>query len=309
MNTTIAIITRTKDRPLLLRRAIESVLNQSEPNWHHVIVNDAGRKADVDSTLLPFLERYNGRLTIIHHPEPIGMEAASNAGISAKQSKYILIHDDDDSLHPVFLSRTKSYLEKSSHNVGGVVTLTTKVDEVIVNNRIKTLKTALYKELAPKIGIGDMARVNQFPPISFLFRRSVIDCIGMYNESLPVLGDWDFNLRLMAQFDVDVIHEPLSNYHHRTSQGDNQMSNSVHEKPNIHIYYDTQIRNQYLRNPETVHLGNLLLLQKDLVTIENLQREYYGNAEKLHRLYKHPVIGRFIKLWSRFINSSIPHEP
>lgn len=36
----VGIITRTKNRPLLLRRAIQSVANQTYKNYVHIIVND-----------------------------------------------------------------------------------------------------------------------------------------------------------------------------------------------------------------------------------------------------------------------------
>ena len=47
----IAIITRTKNRPLLLRRAINSVLKQTLKDWIMVIVNDGGSKEEVETTL------------------------------------------------------------------------------------------------------------------------------------------------------------------------------------------------------------------------------------------------------------------
>ena len=46
--TQVAVITRTKDRPILLRRAIESVLRQSFGEWVHVIINDGGNPSTVD---------------------------------------------------------------------------------------------------------------------------------------------------------------------------------------------------------------------------------------------------------------------
>ena len=49
----VAIITRTKDRPLLLRRAVESVLGQTHADWVHVIVNDGGDPAAVEQVVAP----------------------------------------------------------------------------------------------------------------------------------------------------------------------------------------------------------------------------------------------------------------
>ncbi|WP_363323715.1 glycosyltransferase, partial [Accumulibacter sp.] len=43
----VAVITRTKDRPLLLQRALESVSGQSLTDIQWVIVNDGGEPAPV----------------------------------------------------------------------------------------------------------------------------------------------------------------------------------------------------------------------------------------------------------------------
>jgi glycosyltransferase involved in cell wall biosynthesis len=51
------------------------------------------------------------------------MEAASNAGIAACDSDYIVIHDDDDSWCPDFLERTVAFLDgPEGARYGGVAT-------------------------------------------------------------------------------------------------------------------------------------------------------------------------------------------
>ena len=50
----VAIVTRTKNRPLLLERALNSVLGQSFADWHQIVVNDGGDPAPVDA----LAERY-----------------------------------------------------------------------------------------------------------------------------------------------------------------------------------------------------------------------------------------------------------
>ena len=51
LDATVGIITRTKDRPVLLKRALESVVNQSYEDWHLVIVNDGGDPVVVEVRL------------------------------------------------------------------------------------------------------------------------------------------------------------------------------------------------------------------------------------------------------------------
>ena len=51
----ISIITRTKNRALLLERTIMSVLAQTHEDWIHVIVNDGGDPVAVDATAVRLL--------------------------------------------------------------------------------------------------------------------------------------------------------------------------------------------------------------------------------------------------------------
>lgn len=54
----VAVITRTKDRPVMLERCAESVLGQTYKDWVHVIVNDGGNPTTVELTLAPFHNEY-----------------------------------------------------------------------------------------------------------------------------------------------------------------------------------------------------------------------------------------------------------
>lgn len=293
MEPTVAIITRTRNRPLLLKRAIHSVLKQSWPYWVHVIVNDGGNPGEVEAVVGPYRAAYEGRLLIVTHPQSLGMEAASNAGIRVSSSDYVIIHDDDDSLEPDFLSETVAYLEAPPlPQVQGVVTLTTRIDEEIVDDTVRETGRRLYKSMEGCIRIDDMASLNSFPPISFLFRRHVLDEVGWFDEHLPVLGDWDFNLRFIMKHDIGVIPKALANYHHRPAIRQGQMGNTVHAQADLHAFYDMLVRNRYIRMTPSSNIGTLMLR--------------HHRQDLLIRLYRHPVIGRVIRLWSRWVNPNIP---
>lgn len=292
-----AIITRTKNRPLLLRRAVRSVLQQISPDWMHVIVNDGGDPDEVKDVVEPHTGDYAGRLKIVTNTTSIGMEAASNLGIRACQSDYILIHDDDDSLEPEFLTETVRYLgDPPSPQIAGVVSLVNRIDERIEGDTVYETGRSLYKSLAPCIGIAEMANLNPFPPISFLYRRSVLDDIGWYDEKLPVLGDWDFNLRFIMKHDIGVIQKRLCNYHHRPSIVSGDMGNTVHAQSKLHWHYNIVVRNRFARMAPAIGM----LMQ---------QRDCYGErGNTLRRLYRHPVLGRIIRAWARWINPSFPTD-
>jgi len=244
----VAVITRTKDRNLLLPRAVESVLNQTENNWVHVIVNDGGNAALVDQLLAPYQERYQGRLRVLHHEQSRGMEAASNAGIQASDSKYILIHDDDDSLEPIFLERCITELSNCPFpSVKGVVTHITQIFEKIENDKITEVRRITYDPDLTAITLPLMSEVNRFMPISFLFERNVFGHVGYFDETLPVIGDWEFNIRFLMQFDIIVIKETLANYYIRTNSPP-KYSNTVTVGKDAHLFHRSLIINKHIRN-------------------------------------------------------------
>ena len=73
----VAIITRTLNRPILLRRAAEDISNQTYKDYCWVVIND-GEKEPVEIIVDNFLKN---KVILINNPKPVGMEAASNIGV------------------------------------------------------------------------------------------------------------------------------------------------------------------------------------------------------------------------------------
>ena len=244
----VAVIMRTKDRKIFLDRAIKSVINQTYSDWILVIVNDGGSLRDIEELLKLYEDKYRRRIKLINNEKSLGMEAASNEGIKAVDSEYVVIHDDDDTWNINFLERTVGYLE-SKKSCNGVITQSNKVIEKIKGDKIKIKKIKPFNsELKGIISLYDLCLKNLFSPISFIYRRKVLEEIGMYNEELPVLGDWDFNIRFIKRYDIDVIEELLANYHQRPEINKGKYSNSIIGKRNRHIYYEILLQNKFLRD-------------------------------------------------------------
>ncbi|OAH27887.1 glycosyl transferase [Methylorubrum populi] len=257
-----AVVTRTKDRPLLLSRAMQSVTGQTDRDLVWVVVNDGGARTHVDHVVEEACLRGFAALAV-HHEHSLGMQAASRAGIAASASAYIVIHDDDDSWEPGFLAEAAAFLDAKPH-YAGVVTDTVRIDEEIrtaggVESVVETGRSA-YNPHVASIHLSEMAEENLFAPIAFLFRREVHDAVGGFDASLPNLGDWDFNLRFLAHADIGVLRRHLANYHWRVAAtGSN--GNSVADGVSRHIEMDARIRNKLLRRDLAegrVGLGHLV---------------------------------------------------
>ena len=283
-NGRVSIITRTKNRPILLQRALESISKQSFKDFIWVIVNDGGDPNPVEKIVKQAADLYINTICI-HNPESLGMEAASNCGIRKVDSEFIVILDDDDSWESSFLKSTVDFLDKKNY-YGGVVTLTTKVIEEIRDESIVIKEFQNFNENLVAVYMVDLARNNLFTNNSFLFRRSVIKEIGLYNENLPVLGDWEYNLRFLEKFDIGVIHKNLAFYHHRPDQK-GYLGNTIFEGISKHLEYNALVSNSLIRKDlKKGELGIGLLVALGRQTSSSLNENVQNLNIKFNKLSK-----------------------
>lgn len=278
----VAVITRTKNRPLLLERAINSVLNQTFEDFIVVIMNDGGDKRDVEQLVKKYEKKAKHRIQVIHNEQSIGMQSASNKAIRSVDSEYVVVHDDDDTWHPEFLERTVAHFQASGSL--GVIAATDLVVEEIVNDKVKEKERfRLYPGLA-SINLYKMCYENYAAPISFIYARKVFKEIGYYDESLGGVGDWDFGLRFLLKYDIDFLQsENALAYYHQRPQDTSINGNSIYT--DTHKRLEDFIANKYLRqeiNEGKMGLGYLISSTKHIRSLWNQSREEeYIHTENL----------------------------
>ncbi|MCF3138018.1 glycosyltransferase [Paenarthrobacter sp. AR 02] len=268
----VTIVTRTKNRPTFLARALDDIFGQTFRDFELVIVNDGGDPADVDHLTSQRSEAERNRITTLHHAESVGMEAASNAGVKAGTGEFVVIHDDDDFWAPDFLARTVAYLDDPAHAAeSGVMVRTEIVIEELVNGRIEPIRREIFWANMRQITLADMLKINRAVPISFLYRRSLHDAVGYYNENLPVVGDWEFHLRVLSHSRVGFLDgEPLAFWSQRPESAGHD-GNSIFAKAAEHARYDALVRDEHLREEVAQNgLGTMLYLTRVLAEQEEL---------------------------------------
>lgn len=218
----VLIVMRTRWRLHMLPRAIRSVLAQTYPDWFLQIVNDGGPPHLVESEVAPYRHLLEGRLGILHRERQHGMEAASNAGIAAAPGDVIAIHDDDDSWNPEFLERLLAWMQERGYDAA--ISRSRLVREAWNGRAYERRHVVEFGPELDRIDASDLAAANAFPPIAFLFRRSVFDEVGPFHEGLPALGDWQFNRRVAATRSIGVLPETLASWHLR--EPDDRFPNS-----------------------------------------------------------------------------------
>lgn len=263
----VSIIVRTKNRLVFLARCLLSIQQQGFQDWEAIIVNDGGDAAALEELLTQVPDLLRDRIVVVHHATSQGRWAAANAGVRAARGDLLVIHDDDDSWHGTFLSTMVATLDRAPLSVGAVACHTQCVDEVVVDGTIIQKGFRPFNNWVKNITLFRMAARNFIPPISLVYRASAHDKLGLYREELPVLGDWDFYMRLLSHFDIQLVPRVLANYHIRPADAGEQFGNSVAAGIQTHVSVEADILNALLRKDLAeghVGLGTIANLAYDL---------------------------------------------
>jgi glycosyltransferase involved in cell wall biosynthesis len=280
----VSIITRTKDRLVFLARGILSVQAQSFTDWEIIIVNDGGDAAALEEFLSLVPETVRAKISVVNHATSLGRWAAANAGVKAARGEYFVIHDDDDSWHDRFLEVMVARLNQELLTVGGVVCHTQWIDETVTDGVISHKGIRPFNNWIKNVTLFRMAARNFIPPISFLYRGGLHEELGLYREELPVLGDWDFYMRLLTRFDIQVVPRVLANYHLRPANAGDRFGNSVAAGLDTHVETEAMILNSLMRRDLAegkVGMGTIANLSYDL---RELRENSGGMVQGFHDL-------------------------
>ena len=243
----VAIITRTKNRPLFLERALKSVLGQSFGSFVHVILNDGGNKADVEQALAKYPD---SRRLVIHNKQSAGLSKALNQAIRASKSEYVCILDDDDAWHKDRLSIGLETM-RSRDASASVVPMEIVIEDVDDKGSIVEIERVPHPESwCGEVSLFKQAHRNYLSNGAIMYKRSVYDELNGYDEGLLTSEDWDFGIRLMLRYDVEQVISDIAlmYYHQRPTVKESDAGNSVHAGVREQARAITVIRNRFLRN-------------------------------------------------------------
>lgn len=108
----VSVIMPVYNRAALLRRAVESVLAQSMPDFELIIVDDGS--TDDSLEVARALSESDRRIVVVEYSGPHGPGAARNAGLARARAAWVAFLDSDDVWMPDTLAR---YLEVVAEDV------------------------------------------------------------------------------------------------------------------------------------------------------------------------------------------------
>lgn len=187
----VTVVIRTKDRPALLREAIDSV-RASEHPAHIVVVNDGGA--------VPHVEK---DIQLVQHERPAGRSEAMNAGVNAATTKYIAFLDDDDVYYPEHLSTLSSAAQSAPASAAWYTDAVSSF--LAIGGSGKYEKNASLRLFGGEFDRELLLVDNYIPLPALLVERAAFLDAGGFDRQFDLFEDWDFLIRLSQRGDFTHI--------------------------------------------------------------------------------------------------------
>ena len=184
-----------------LGRAIASVKAQTLLNYELIVVDDGSTDNTPD-----LLRRHedDARVRAVRQ-ENGGLPSARNCGARLARGRYVFFLDADDEIVPTALERVATTMGEASADW-------CLIDLMRVYDDRREIRRTQVPAGDPLEGI---LRDN-FVILGMIFRVETLKSVGMYDETVRTIEDWDLNIRLLEK-GIRFVHipEPLYVYHWR----------------------------------------------------------------------------------------------
>lgn len=181
----VSVIIPTYNRADMVGDAIQSVLDQTYGDWELIVVDDGS----TDDTRAVVARFNDSRIRYIHQ-ENRGLPAARNTGIRAAQGAYIAFLDSDDCFLPQKLAWQAAALD-AGPDVGLVAGGYVETDAML-----QPLRQVAPWHAHPALSTPRWLQTCPFISSSVLVRRAWLERVGLFDEDMRYIEDWDLWLRL-----------------------------------------------------------------------------------------------------------------
>jgi glycosyltransferase involved in cell wall biosynthesis len=194
MNSFVSIIVPCYNQAQFLDECLQSVLEQTYENWECIIVND-GSPDDTEVVAKKWLEKDN-RFEYLYKKNG-GLSSARNAGIKIAKGEFIQLLDSDDLLQKNKLQiQIDAFLKDTEIDISisGYRYFEDGHSELRILGRDNFLpEVAIMKNDSDIIKLFNVK--NPMVISAPLYKKSIFKTVGLFDEDLSSLEDWDFHTR------------------------------------------------------------------------------------------------------------------
>ena len=192
----VSVVIPTYNRINLLERAVNSVIRQTKNAFEIIVVDDGS-----DDNSSEMVKQKFGSVILVRQ-ENCGVSAARNRGIEISKGDWIALLDSDDEWKPNKLEKQINALSEDPD------CFFCHTNETWIRNGVRVNQGKRHKKYGGYIfdKCLDICRIS---PSSALFKKSILEHVGLFDNELHVCEDYDLWLRITREHTILFIDEPL----------------------------------------------------------------------------------------------------
>jgi len=279
----ISTVVRTKNRPILLKRALTSLSNQTYKDFEVVLVNDGGD--DIPEIINQFSNYFPIRY--IHNEKSQGRTPALNIGVAESKGLWVTFLDDDDIVYPWHLDMlySKAVLEQDCR------LLYSNYNRSIFR-KVSDEYAFLTQSIDPwSYDKNELLIRNRIPIHTWLVYRSAFNEVGWFDESMSMLEDFEFLIRMSGVTDFFHVNRVSCEYRYYLD-GINSM---INQRPKtfealLSIYSKHPVTDYEIEENRVLELG---ALERQINTVEKIVKELSQDPQHAE-LYQRRILSQIL---------------
>lgn len=192
------IIITTHDRPLLLRRALQSLIQQTYQDFQVVIVADSALYLPPYEELLLLTGKYQ----FLIRSGVDGPAESRNIGVKLTTTEYLMFLDDDDTFAPNHLQDIAQFVSEHKADIIYTNFQIYREDRSVTPPHLTAIEAFSLQDITKE----SIYVRNTIPNNCLVYRTSILKNIE-HDHSMRIYEDWDFLLQCLNQY--DLTHLPI----------------------------------------------------------------------------------------------------
>ena len=294
----VSVIITAFGTPVLLEKAIKSVLNQTLDRIELIIVDDNNPDTEarvLTEKIINNFSKSDINIIYVKHESNKNGATARNTGLSIAQGKYISFLDSDDEYLFERLKKCYCVMEKSSKKIAGVYTGCEFKKDGKRFNVHKKITSGCFL-------ITTLASTFMFCTGSNIFvRKSVFDELNGFDNNFLRHQDYEFLVRLFEKYSLEAISEVLVIKNNENLNLPN-IYKMIDIKEQFLAKYKSIIQNLHINHQNYIYHSNYIQIAE--MSLKNKQfslaNEYYLKAKKYSSM---SLRNRFRKIFLTIYNN------
>jgi glycosyltransferase involved in cell wall biosynthesis len=209
MNNSFTVIIPLYNKEPYIKRALETVLNQTYDNFEMIIIDDGSTDegvrivSSIQDTRIKVFSQINS-----------GVSAARNRGALLAKNQYLAFLDADDTWEPNFLQEISNLIDEFPY--AGIYATNNKFiypsGKVMLESFSDLFNGKNTGIIEDYFGLFAKIQKSPFSNSNLCIPKKIYDEFGGYKEGVKLTEDSDLWCRIALKYDVAFSVKPLANY-------------------------------------------------------------------------------------------------